>query len=45
MLDGFRTWLGKPFDAGQDWFHWFLFIGLLLVIFWAWKMILAHILS
>lgn len=45
MLMMFQDWLATPFRTDQDWFHWFLFVGLIMIIFVAWKMILMHVLS
>lgn len=39
---GFKTWLGKPFSADMDAFHWFLFFGLLIAVSIGWSFVLKH---
>jgi hypothetical protein len=45
MLQQIQTWLAKPFASDQDAWHWFLFIGLLIVIAAVWHLVLRHIYS
>lgn len=45
MLTGFKDWLKQPFESNMDAWHWFLFIGLLIVITAVWHMILDHVVS
>ena len=39
----FTTWLKQPFSEDMPASHWFLFIGLLLVIVVIWNIILIHL--
>lgn len=41
--ENFKTWYAKPFDEGMTATHWFLFVGLLLIIMILWRLILSHI--
>jgi hypothetical protein len=43
MWDDFKAWIASPFSADMSAGHWFLFIGLLLVIAMAWGMILRTV--
>lgn len=43
MWTDFKDWLASPFSADMTALHWFLFIGLLLVIAFAWGMILRTV--
>lgn len=42
-FDDFRTWAATPFSADMNATHWFMFVGLLLLILMLWGMILGHI--
>lgn len=43
MLQQFQMWFQQPFATNQDTWHWFLFIGLLLVIAGLWGIIFSYI--
>jgi hypothetical protein len=43
MLSQIQAWLAQPFQSNQDTWHWFLFIGLLIVLAAVWHMVLRHI--
>lgn len=42
-LDDFTGWLSQPFSADMDTKHWFMFIGLMLLMLTLWGIILSHI--
>lgn len=42
-MQRFKDWLNQPFNAGMDVFHWWLFFGLVIIIFALWGIILRHI--
>jgi hypothetical protein len=39
----FKSWLSQPFSEDMPASHWFLFIGLLIVIVALWNVILFHL--
>jgi hypothetical protein len=39
----FKAWSAQPFSADMPAGHWFLFIGLLLVVVILWSLVLRHI--
>jgi len=39
----FKSWAKQPFSSDMPMSHWFLFIGLLLIIIAAWNIILNHL--
>ena len=41
MWQDFKDWAGRPFSADMDAVHWFYFMGLLIVISFAWGAILG----
>lgn len=43
FVDNFKAWIKKPFAVDMDTPHWFLFLGLLIVIMILWRIILRHI--
>lgn len=43
FLADFKAWLAAPFSADMTAAHWFLFIGLLIVIVALWGYILKHL--
>lgn len=43
MWQDFKAWAASPFSADQSALHWFYFVGLMLVIFTAWRLIFLHI--
>jgi hypothetical protein len=45
MWNKFTDWLSQPFDAEMDTLHWFLFLGLLIVLMAGWRIILTHTLE
>lgn len=45
MLQNFTDWLKQPFKADMDTLHWFLFLGLIIVIAIIWRMVLNHVLE
>jgi len=46
MWDMIKAFWKQPFSADMDALHWFLFLGLLIVISFAWRnLILSHILE
>lgn len=46
MWQWFTNWLKQPFSTDMDATHWFLFLGLVIVIGFAWRnLILSHILE
>lgn len=40
MWDDFKNWYARPFSADMSAAHWFLFIGLLIVLATLWRLIL-----
>lgn len=42
MLDKAKEWLSHPFEEKMDAWHWFLFVGLLILLMIVWRFILAH---
>jgi len=46
MWDQITAFWKQPFSADMDALHWFLFLGLVIVIAFAWRnLILSHILE
>lgn len=43
ILDDLKKSWQQPFAADMDAAHWFLFVGLLLIIMILWRIILRHI--
>lgn len=43
MWDNFKAWLNQPFDTGMNVVHWWAFVGLILVIFILWGIVMRHI--
>jgi len=43
MIDGFTNWLREPFRSNMSAADWFLFVGLLLVVMFLWRLILMHL--
>ena len=43
MLESIRAWWDEPFDSEGDVWTWFLFIGMLIVIIFAWSRVLRLI--
>ncbi len=43
MLGKYQAWLARPFQADMDALHWFLFIGLVIVVFILWGLVLRTI--
>lgn len=43
VIEKTKAFLGQPFRADMDAAGWFLFFGLLLVIAFAWGLILRHL--
>lgn len=43
MVENFKDFLSRPFAADMSAVHWFLFIGLLIVIIALWRIILGTI--
>lgn len=41
--DDFKAWYSQPFSADMDIAHWFLFLGLLIILMGLWRLILLHI--
>lgn len=39
----FGTWWKQPFSADMDVPHWFLFVGLLIVVMALWQLVLSHV--
>lgn len=39
----FKSWAKQPFSADMDLQHWFLFIGLILVLMILWGIIMRHV--
>lgn len=39
----FKDWATQPFSADMPMSHWFLFIGLLIVIVVFWNILLRHL--
>lgn len=42
-MDYFREWLKTPFQQEMDTIHWFMFLGLLLVMAGLWHRVLKHL--
>lgn len=42
MLDRFKDWAKHPFQQDMDVFHWFMFMGMLILIMALWRFVLAH---
>lgn len=38
-MDALLSWLKQPFQTDQDAFHWFLFVGLIIVSLYLWHMV------
>ena len=43
MLAQFQAWLQSPFRSDMDTLHWFLFMGLIIVMTILWGMILKTV--
>ena len=43
MWDKVKSWYAQPYQANMDATHWFLFLGLLLFLMAAWRVVLGHI--
>lgn len=43
MLEDFKAWYKQPFSADMSAAHWFLFLGLLIVLATLWGMILRTV--
>jgi hypothetical protein len=43
IVDDFKAWLSRPFSPDMDALHWFLFLGLLIVLMGLWRVILVHV--
>ncbi len=43
MWDDFKNWAAHPFSADMSALHWFLFLGLLIVLATLWGMILRTV--
>lgn len=43
MLANFKAWVKQPYSEDMDVFHWFLFLGLLIVLSAGWAVVLKHI--
>jgi hypothetical protein len=43
MFKNFTDWIKEPFRSDMDTLHWFLFLGLLIVLMGFWRIILRHI--
>jgi hypothetical protein len=43
MGSAFKDWLAQPFSADMDVWHWFLFLGLIFAIAFAWGLVLREI--
>lgn len=42
-MQAFKDWLGRPYQAEMDAFHWFLFFGLLIAISVLWGLALRTV--
>lgn len=42
-MQDFKTWLASPFQADMSALDWFLFVGLLIVIFTVWGFVFRHV--
>ncbi|MFA7335103.1 MAG: hypothetical protein WC130_12550 [Kiritimatiellia bacterium] len=42
-MDGFKTFLQRPYKDDMTALEWFYFFGLLIVIAATWKIILSHL--
>lgn len=45
MLNGFKEWLKKPYDDEMDALSWFYFVGFIITLLVAWKLIMRHVLQ
>lgn len=43
VYSAISKWLAKPFDSNGNALNWFLFVGLLLVIIFAWSRVIGLI--
>lgn len=43
MLADFKDWAARPFSADMSAAHWFLFLGLLIVLATLWGLILSTV--
>jgi hypothetical protein len=43
MWQDFKSWAAQPFSADMSAVHWFLFLGLLIVLAMLWGMILSTV--
>lgn len=41
MWADFKAWAKSPFQADMDALHWFLFLGLLIMLLAGWRMVLV----
>lgn len=42
-MDRFKAWLNQPFDPGMSVFHWWLFLGMVIVLLSLWGILMRHI--
>lgn len=43
VIANFKNWYQRPFSSDMDVMHWFLFLGLLIVLMAGWRIILVHV--
>ena len=43
MPSDLMAFLNEPFSADMSAFHWFLFLGLLIVLLWGWHQVFREI--
>lgn len=43
MWQSFKNWFARPFSTDMDAVHWFLFLGLIVVLLSLWSLIFRHI--
>jgi hypothetical protein len=42
-MDLVKEWLNEPFKSQMDTLHWFMFLGLLLILLGLWHRVLQHL--
>jgi len=43
MPEELLSWLNQPFSSGMSATRWFLFLGLIIVLLWAWHQVFREL--
>jgi hypothetical protein len=43
MFQGLKDWYNQPYNSSMTTTRWFLFVGLLVLIFAVWRIIIYHL--